>query len=354
MTTCELMAQSTPPRVKRPRLKLGWFDYGLLLATLVLLFVLVTTALPRLRAAIDEQTAQLALLPEGAAVPEADPAQAADPRTEHTRTFLRLINAAREEARVAPLRMHEQLVSAAQHQSDDMARAQRLDHRDAQGRALDVRLARVGYYWLRVTENVFSSRSSSPESAFQQWWDEESGNDTISPVFTQIGIGITQGNDGVYYYSIILAEPDVLTAPGANINNPGVNTQEGQALEILFLLNQARASTGLGELRLDNTLIRAAQRHADDMAVRDLMTHNGSDGSTVGDRALQEGYNFAFVGENVLVRPNLHASGAFDQWWNSPPHYENMMDARFDEIGIAYAVSRTGQYYYAMALGQEQ
>jgi uncharacterized protein YkwD len=57
-------------------------------------------------------------------------------------------------------------------------------------------------------------------------------------------------------------------------------------------------------------------------------------------------------GENVLMRWDMSADGAFDQWWNSPPHHENMMNPEFTEIGVAFTQSEDGAYFYTMVLGR--
>ncbi len=86
----------------------------------------------------------------------------------------------------------------------------------------------------------------------------------------------------------------------------------------------------------------------------DQMTHDGSDGSQPADRITKTGYVWSTVGENVLQRWDVNAAGAYDQWWNSPPHHQNMMNPVFTEIGLAYARSASGKYFYTMELGTPQ
>ncbi|POM76913.1 Hypothetical protein PHPALM_5798, partial [Phytophthora palmivora] len=45
-----------------------------------------------------------------------------------------------------------------------------------------------------------------------------------------------------------------------------------------------RATKGLKALCLNKKLHAAAQRHSDDMAAKDYMAHDGSDGSTMSER----------------------------------------------------------------------
>jgi uncharacterized protein YkwD len=164
-----------------------------------------------------------------------------------------------------------------------------------------------------------------------------------------LGFGWAEADDGSYFYAILMTYPETMSAP--NVGASGGTSQEAQQGEILRLLNQARAAAGLTPLRINSILTAAAYGHSVDMASNQFMAHDGSDGSTPPMRALRQGFTGGFVGENVLVRSSLNASGAFNQWWNSPPHYDAMMNPDFREIGIAYAVSSEGNYYYTMLLG---
>jgi uncharacterized protein YkwD len=168
----------------------------------------------------------------------------------------------------------------------------------------------------------------------------------MSPDYTDIGIAILDTR-----YVILMSKPAVLTAPSASAALTGSPTSSGQESEIVRLLNAARMSAGLQPLSIAPQLTQAAVLHSQDQAQRDVMSHTGSDQSSVADRVQRANYAFTTVGENVLARPNIHAAGAFDQWWNSQGHFENMMNPNFTNIGIAIAGSGSGRYYYTMVLG---
>lgn len=173
--------------------------------------------------------------------------------------------------------------------------------------------------------------------------------DLLNDAFTHLGISETDDPQFGKVFVILLTSSASLTAPGANILIPG--TPNDQAEWITGLLNAARANQGLGELTLNAQLTAAAQVHSQDMAEQGAIFHDGTDGSSPSERAERAGYVGQAIGENVLMRGDLNAAGAFDQWWNSPPHYENMMSATFTEIGIAYVIGADGNYYYTMLLG---
>ncbi len=130
-----------------------------------------------------------------------------------------------------------------------------------------------------------------------------------------------------------------------------IQAQDAQAWDLLGLVNAARNAAGIHSLTMNPQLVAAAQRHSDDMALGDFLSHTGSDGSQFWQRMNDAGYNMSSGAENILYRWDLSATGAFDQWWNSTGHRNNMMNADYVEIGIAWTLSDSGSYYYTMVLG---
>lgn len=87
-------------------------------------------------------------------------------------------------------------------------------------------------------------------------------------------------------------------------------------------------------LELDERLTKAAQVHADDMYYNKFFSHQGSDGSRVGERAERAGFEWWNVGENISSGyPDPKA--AFEGWKASPGHCRNMMAAYFKKMGVA-------------------
>jgi uncharacterized protein YkwD len=138
----------------------------------------------------------------------------------------------------------------------------------------------------------------------------------------------------------------VPTAPPTSIS-----LQLAEAQAILAEMNAAREVGGAGALELNTALMLAALHHSQDMAAGEFMSHTGSDGSDAAQRAERVNYVYRALGENVLYRFDQNAGGAFKQWWDSPPHQENMLNPDFTEVGIAFAVGSDGNYYYTMLLG---
>jgi uncharacterized protein YkwD len=76
------------------------------------------------------------------------------------------------------------------------------------------------------------------------------------------------------------------------------------------------------------------------MATRGYFSHSSANGSSFDHRIARYypiGHSrYWSVGENLLwSSPSVDASGALQMWENSPPHRENLLTARWREIGIS-------------------
>lgn len=172
------------------------------------------------------------------------------------------------------------------------------------------------------------------------------------PAIEDMGVSILVNDDNTFYYMVLLTSSEKLTSPYAYPSYIGEYSPMGQMNAILIMLNNARSEQGLSQLRPNPILTQVAYNHSIDQAQRDRMGHDGSNGSNPQSRIRDAGYQGNAAGENVLVRPNAYAAGAFNQWWNSPDHYQTMMYPSFTEVGIAFAISPDGKnFYYTMALG---
>lgn len=118
------------------------------------------------------------------------------------------------------------------------------------------------------------------------------------------------------------------------------------------LLNNVRLSNGAGTVSYDARLATAAQIHSNDQLAMGVMTHTGSDGSSVGQRVTAQGYVFTLVAENVAWGYQTEES-VLTGWTNSSGHHANNINPRFEDFGIAKAGSGSNQYW-TLVLGTEQ
>jgi len=113
--------------------------------------------------------------------------------------------------------------------------------------------------------------------------------------------------------------------------------------QVVDLVNQERAKAGCKAVTVDDKLTLAAQRHSQDQADHQTMTHDGSDGSDVGERLDRVGYAWRAYGENVAWNQQSPAA-VMDAWMNSSGHRANILNCSFTQIGVGVARSN-GPYW---------
>ena len=118
-------------------------------------------------------------------------------------------------------------------------------------------------------------------------------------------------------------------------------------------LNAYRAEYGLQPVTLVAKLNEASQVHAADLAQAGIIAHEGTDGSTHGDRIHRVGYNFTIAGENVATGQRSWED-VFQAWKDSPGHNQNLLRPDVSEFGIAlvYEPKTTYSTYWAMLVAQ--
>ncbi|MFK4088615.1 CAP domain-containing protein [Kribbella sp. NPDC020789] len=116
----------------------------------------------------------------------------------------------------------------------------------------------------------------------------------------------------------------------------GTNAQEREVLE---LTNQVREQNGCGPLRLSSALVEAAGRHASDMVRRHYMDHTNPEGQDPGDRMRAAGYDGGSWGENIAAGYST-AQKVVNAWMNSDGHRANILNCKFNLLGVGYDPGR--------------
>jgi LysM repeat protein len=125
--------------------------------------------------------------------------------------------------------------------------------------------------------------------------------------------------------------------------------QGSPTTDILQLVNQVRAEYGLPSLSYNAALATAAQNHANFIALNAIYSHIGVNGSTWQDRAQAAGYT-GYAGENLVGGTRLTPQQGVTWWRNSAVHFSNMLNPRWTEAGVGFAVGN-GQNFYVMVFG---
>jgi hypothetical protein len=108
--------------------------------------------------------------------------------------------------------------------------------------------------------------------------------------------------------------------------------QSAEANQLMQATNEDRAQHGLGELRWDAALARAAQAHANQMVRHGELSHQYSGEPDLMTRAGRDGAHFSTVAENIAVAPTPQQVES--EWMHSPPHRHNILDPRLTTVGI--------------------
>ena len=136
----------------------------------------------------------------------------------------------------------------------------------------------------------------------------------------------------------------LLLADGAPLPAPDDAALLDHVLEHLNTIRARGSRCGGAEyppsppLARSAALDRAARAHAEDMARNSFLAHTGSDGSNPGERVSRTGYHWEAVAENV-ASGQTSADDIAATWLESPGHCANLMDAKYAETGIAYALN---------------
>ena len=142
--------------------------------------------------------------------------------------------------------------------------------------------------------------------------------------------------------------PSAATGGGGNCS---YSQNAGYVEQIASLINAERAKAGLPALSINSFLASAAQAHAADMACNSMISHSGSNGSTVRARVLATGYSPSFVEEIIYGGGSPQA--AMTWWMSDQIHRDAILKARSTEMGVGYAYFSNGSYgdYIVVVLG---
>jgi uncharacterized protein YkwD len=98
------------------------------------------------------------------------------------------------------------LEQVAQRHADDQAAMRRMSHTGSDGSTLAERLARVGFAWRAIGENVASGQQSA-QAVVAAWMDSSPHRANILSANTHLGVGVAVGTDGLTYWTQVVAIP---------------------------------------------------------------------------------------------------------------------------------------------------
>lgn len=106
------------------------------------------------------------------------------------------------------------------------------------------------------------------------------------------------------------------------------------AEEVVAQTNARRASEGLPPLQFNSQLATAAMTKGQDMFAKQYWSHTSPAGVQPWAFIQDAGYNYTVAGEN-LARDFADTGSMMQAWMESPTHRANIVNAKYQEIGVA-------------------
>jgi uncharacterized protein YkwD len=128
---------------------------------------------------------------------------------------------------------------------------------------------------------------------------------------------------------IVAPKTDLL--PVISNQKEGVLTSDG----IVLFTNRERTKAGLPSLSINPKLKQAAEAKLKDMFRVQYFQHISPSGESVSDVARKNGYEYIVVGENLALGIFAGDEQVVSAWMASPGHKKNILDPRYQDIGIA-------------------
>jgi len=113
---------------------------------------------------------------------------------------------------------------------------------------------------------------------------------------------------------------------------------------VINLINQNRSSNGLPPFELVSELTQAARRHSGDMADNNLTGHTGSDGSDVGQRMQEAGYDWVWCAETIGWGFSGSPERMVSWWMNSSIHRAILLSDSLEDFGVGYVRNPDSDY----------
>lgn len=218
-----------------------------------------------------------------------------------------------------------------------------------------------------IQGTMYSVESIHPQEAVKSFASGIYKRYVEDASYTVIGVGISTTKESMFISKacIAIGKESAGSNTGSTGNKNDSGTSSGQdeensasldqlspntvayRNEVLRLVNIERKKAGLNELTMTNTnLLKAAQRRANEIAVRYNPPHTRLDGRSWSTVLAEYNVFWRATGENMAAGYQTPAE-VVEGWMNSPGHRANILNENFNQIGIGYAYRYgTGYNHY--------
>ena len=136
-------------------------------------------------------------------------------------------------------------------------------------------------------------------------------------------------------------------AQSASADSISITQEE---LRFVDLVNKERAGRGLSQLVIDTTLVQVARGHSREMGEKNYFSHTSP---TPGIKTPLDRYlalekhrpSWALVGENLYYCSIVDVDRGHEALMNSKGHRDNILEPKYERIGVGAFVDRKGQFY---------
>ena len=199
-----------------------------------------------------------------------------------------------------------------------------------------------------TTTNAGTTTNTTTENTNNTGTTTNTGNTTTEENTTNVetttnttNTGSTTTTDSTTNSSTAGSSVDVQGLPQLPTKY-SINVQATAEQKILQLMNEKRVEAGLKPLTMDNTLLKVARYKSNHMIQYNYFDHTNPDGTKWVNWLQTIGYKYTATGENIAYN-TYDAVELFNQWWNSPGHRANMMNASYGKVGIG-VIQGNGKY----------
>ena len=158
--------------------------------------------------------------------------------------------------------------------------------------------------------------------------------DSLLDLYSKLSLKLPQIEKGVADFLKEEVGKQILTPPPLRSQEENLEAFLTRAGVIEFT-NTQREKYGLPPLKENYRLDLSAEVKVQDMFENQYFAHDSPSGVRVGDLAEGVGYEFIAIGENLALGNFKNDEALVQAWMDSPGHRENILNNRYQEIGVA-------------------
>jgi len=258
------------------------------------------------------------------------PSKTAKPVDPIASALLEAHNAERKKEDLAPLQFSEKLTRAALLHAKDMAEHHKLDHTGTDKSTVVERVKRQEYPYILVGENIADGQKDVDE-VMTTWMESPGHRANILAKFTEMGAARVKDDEGVNYWCVDLGAPI-----------PQFKATEATAALVKYL-NLDRKEREQPVLKAEPRLSKAAMQIGALMAKKDTSKLEGDPFKLIEAEAPRGRELRILLSGNAPTEVEAAKSLVGDD----PAELDD-----YREIGVGYALAKTGTPYWCIILGK--